>query len=532
MPQQGVWLDASQLKPLNDSAGTWMDAADLKPLRRPVSAEDFTEETKSPSVGTLLKKTASGVWQNLNPVAAAEGVYNAVRHPIDTATNLIGAQVDQAKKAYSDATQGRYLEAIGHGAAAAIPLIGPAAAAAGEKIGTGKPDDIAEGIGQGLGLVAPVVVPKALSAAKSAVPSGLRVSIADSLAAKAASNVADVMTPKVGANKTRFAGMAEKAAPAIAADPELTGVWSRQALHEGVQAKLAGAEQGLDAASDARLSARTFKTDQIIADLEKKKAALMAKSVEASQPAAETVSRTSPVLDASGRPIVSTSQRAVPIGQDVLPGPNAVRAAQLDQAITELKQLGPVARYDDLKTIRQAYDGPAKAIYSPSMTADFLAKRGESLGAADVTGTMREHLAKMDPETARANATYALYRGADDVLKAVAETEKTRPEVGRRIVGRLTATLVGEQAGGLPGAALGWLAGPVVDSIASADYTTKLKWAQAQSALAKAIRAGDDGAAISASTTLKRLVAGVAANKATIPSVSPVAPAPALAPSR
>lgn len=489
--------------------------------RRPVSAEDFTGQEPSPSAASLMGSGLRGVWNNLNPVAAVEGVYSAVRHPIDTVSNIVTAQLGQGHQAATDFGQGRYSEAIGHGLAAALPLLGPAAARAGEKIGTGRPQDIAEGIGESLGLVAPVAAPAAargLSRTVDAVaPNTLRASIADSLAAKAAANVADVMTPKVGANKTRFSGLADKVAPEIAADPELQGFWSRQGFHDAIGAKLAGAEEGLDAASDARLSARTFNTDPIIADLEKKKSALMAKSVDASQPEAKVTTRTSPIVDPQGRPITVTNTAAVPVGRDVIPAPNRARAAQIDQAIAELKQLGPVARYDDLRTIRQAYDGPAKAVYHPSMTQDFLTAQGGKMGAADVTGTLREHLAKMDPETAKANVPYSLYRGANDVLDAVAETEKTRPKVGRRIMARLTTTLAGEQLGGAPGAVMGWLVGPAVDSIAASDYTTKLKWAQAQATLARAIRAGDEGLAISASTKLKNLVVSAAVPSVTSP---------------
>ncbi len=502
----------------------------------PVSAEDFLPPDEQ---GSATGRFFSNLGAALNPVTAAEGVYAAVRHPIDTITNIVGQQVAQGKQAASDFGQGRYSEAVGHGLAAALPVLGPAAAAAGEQIGRG---DVAGGLGSATGLLAPVVAPVALRGAKAALPASLKASIADSLAAKAAANVADVMTPKVGANKTRFAGLAEKVAPGIAADPELAGMWSRQGLHEGVQAKLAGAEQGLDAASDARLKTATIPTAPILEDLLKKKAALAAKAVNASESTAKTVSTTSPILDASGQPIVTTKSVAMPAGEDVIPAPNLARAKQLDQAIAEIKQLGPDARYDDLRTIRQAYDGPAKAVYNPSMTQDFLTAQGGKLGAADVTGTLREHLARMDPETAKANATYSLYRGADDVLKAVAETEKTRPAVGRKIIGRMTGTLVGEQAGGLGGAALGWLLGPAIDSLASADYTTKLKWAQAQSALAKAISAGDEGGTVAAtfklknlldvpsSAKLKKIIAGAAVP--TSPTGAPPSTAPASAMSR
>src|SRR5207247_10371873 len=119
-----------------------------------------------------------------------------------------------------------------------------------------------------------------------------------------------------------------------------------------------------------------------------------------------------------------------PLGADVVPGPNAARVAVIDQAVDELRQLGPEARYEPIRRIRQAYDSQAKTVYSPSVTADYLKAHGGKLGAADGTGTLREGLARWDPKTAAANSQYSLYRTANDVLEATAEVERTRPKVG------------------------------------------------------------------------------------------------------
>jgi hypothetical protein len=204
--------------------------------------------------------------------------------------------------------------------------------------------------------------------------------------------------------------------------------------------------------------------------------------------------------------------------------------AQIDQAIAEIAQLGAYTRYDQLKLVRQAYDGPAKAIYSPSVTQDFQTVNGGKLGAADVTGALREHLAKLDPQTAEANAAYSFYRKAHDVLDATAEVERTRPTVGRRMIAKLTGTMLGEQAAGPAGAFLGYALGPVVETISGAGWTTKIKTAQLMSRLAAAIRKGDEGLVTSLSYDLKRLGAQASAIVgATSPSESQT---PATAPAR
>ncbi len=85
--------------------------------------------------------------------------------------HLIDPQVEQLGKARKAAqgtgefehmsVPGRISSAIGHGAAGVLPLVGPAAANAGEQIGSG---DVAGGLGTGAGLVTATTLPDILSA--------------------------------------------------------------------------------------------------------------------------------------------------------------------------------------------------------------------------------------------------------------------------------------------------------------------------------------------------------------------------------
>jgi hypothetical protein len=488
-------------------------------------------ENSSPAVeGGAVGRFLSNAVEMLNPVSMVKGVYGAVAHPLDTASNIIGAQTNEARTAYDAAQQGDYGRAIGHGLAAITPLVGPAAAQAGEQIASG---DIAGGLGKGVGLVAPFGAAPAARMARGAVPAAVAGRIAQGLEDSAAGRVVDVMAPKVGANKTRFGGMAEKVAPELLARGE-AGAWSREGLHDAARAGLARGEEALDAASDSRLAARSVETQPIINELMKKRAALTAEAVEGSQPERTAVSRTSPILDDSGKPITVTDMKSSPIGKDVVPGPNADRVGAIDKAIGELRALGPVTRYGPLRTIRMAWDGPAKIKYNPSMTADFLKNQGFANGAADVTGVIRENLAKLDPETAAANSEYSLYKTATDVMDATAEIERVRPRVGRQIMARLTGSVVGGQAAGATGAVGGFILGPVLDSVLSSGATTKLQTAQLMSKLAKAIRAGDQGYVNSLSVQLQSIAkrASVAnqVGRTTSPSESQTGGAPALLP--
>ena len=432
-----------------------------------------------------IGRFVGGAAEMLNPVAAVQGLYQAGQHPIDTLGALGGAQLDQLHQAAELARQGRGVEAVGRGMAGLLPVIGPAAAGAGERIAGG---DVAGGLGNAAGLLAPMGVRPAFNAARGVMPG--QEAAAAALERAAANRYSEVMAPKIGPNKTRYGNMADKVAPELAANPEMAS-WSRQGLQRQVEAGLEGAEQGLDAASDARISARTSETKPVLEALKTKRAEHTIPAVEASHSIAEVTS--------------AGTKQGVALGKDIVPAPLADRVAMIDQAIGELEQLGPVTRYEPLRKMRQAYDIPAKTKYAPSVTTDFLKKQGEASGAADVTGVLREHLATLEPETAEANATYHLMKTARDVLKATEEVERTRPRVGRQIIARMTGTMAGGQAAGLAGAVAGYTFGPAVEAALTAGFTTKLQTAQLLTRLAGAIRSGETGAAQSVLARLKKL---------------------------
>lgn len=447
-------------------------------------AEDYVPAAGP--TGTAGQRFMNSLGQNFSPTGIIRGVGQMAKialmgDPV-AANEFAQPYIEQGKQSIEAFKQGRTSEGFGH-AAAMTPFIGPPAAAAAEQIAGG---DWAGGAGNATGQVLMALAPgAAVRGAKAIRPT------AAGLEAGAASRTADVMSPKVGPNKTRFGNQAEKVAPQIAKDMAADGApWSREGLHDQVSGRLAQAEQGLDAATDQRLAARTFETKPLIDGLLKKRAELTAESVDGQRVTRTQVERTSPIVDERGQPIAVTEQRSMPIGRDVVPGPNAARVAVIDKAIAELQQLGPVTRYEPIRRIRQAYDGPAKTVYSPSMTADYLKQQGGKLGAADVTGTLRESLAQWDPETAAANADYSMYRTASDVLEATREVERTRPRVGRLIAARIFASVAGGTTAGPAGAAAGYIGAPLLDAGASMGMTTKLKVAAVQMRLAQAIRRG------------------------------------------
>jgi hypothetical protein len=179
-----------------------------------------------------------------------------------------------------------------------------------------------------------------------------------------------------------------------------------------------------------------------------------------------------------------------PLGAAVEPGPNAPQIATLRRIRDEVAQLGPVAPYESVRRIRQAWDQVAKVKYSPAMSPDFLAKQGEAFAASRGTATLRDALAQADPGTAAANADYALFKSAHDVLKATEETERARPRVLRGIVARTGGAMVGAESGGVVGAGLGVMLGAMVERAAELAPTSKIVVARQLAKAADLFRGG------------------------------------------
>lgn len=121
-------------------------------------------EAPRPGVGGLALSAAGGALSAVNPINVVSGLYSAVRHPLQTGRALVNAQVDQGRQAIDLFRRGgvtNAVEGVGRSMAAALPLVGPAAARVGEDIGSGDPSRMAHGIGEGVGMVAAPAVARA-----------------------------------------------------------------------------------------------------------------------------------------------------------------------------------------------------------------------------------------------------------------------------------------------------------------------------------------------------------------------------------
>lgn len=433
---------------------------------------------------------ALGVLSQFNPVEIGKGIYGMITHPIDTAIGLGTAQVEQFKKGKAEYDQGHYPEAIGHALAGALPIVGPAAADIGEALGTGQ--DTAKNLGKAVGLtalVSPSAITKPIGVVANKVGGGVlrATGAAEPMAAAAErgaqARVTDVIGPK-GSSATvkRMGNTAASHAQDILDEPGMSAI-SRRGLHEQVKTKLADASDQIDEALEASNRGKAYPTQPLRQALLDKRRQFVAEAIPGSQVTPNHV----------GSGLIKRPE-AVPLGEDVVTKPD--RVAVIDEALAKLDKLGPMARYDALKKLRQEYDSIAAASdkYNPAVTPDYGKVKPVAEGAADVAGAFREFLATQEPGTAKANATYHVWKSLDTVLNAAEEADRVRPKVGRQIVARGTGAVVGESAFGLKGAIAGYFGGPVLDNLLSSGVTTKILTAKSLDRLAKALRGDDVGA--------------------------------------
>src|SRR3990167_1616030 len=145
------------------------------------------EYSSTPLRGSAARRFLGGVWRNISPANLLPLV---TQSPLTTAREIGRASMGQLLQALGSET---VPEGWGH-ALAAVPLIGPPAAAAGERVGAG---DIAGGLGEAVGLLAPFGVRPGLTAARALPRPNIQTlfpTLAERLERSAVTRLTDVMT--------------------------------------------------------------------------------------------------------------------------------------------------------------------------------------------------------------------------------------------------------------------------------------------------------------------------------------------------
>lgn len=395
-----------------------------------------------------LGRALSGFWEQVNPVTTVQGIAQAVSSPIDTAKGVGQAQGQLYHDAAKAFQEGDYIKGARKGIHYLLPLIGPALDAQSEKAMQG---DLAGAVGGTAGITANLAAPE-LAAGAVKVARTIPQAVPSVLRAGAERRIVDVIKPVVGQNKVRFGNKAADVAGQVAKEPGLMA-WSREGLQTKLTERMEGVRQQFDTLDASRNPNQVIYSSTIERGLQQKLDRLKVNGV--------------------------------------VPKPQQGRADVLIQAIKEVRQMPPTMSYQQLREFRKSYDGPASARYNQAITPDYLKVMAESHGAADVTGAVRDQMAKLDPRMSGPNAEFAWMRSADDVMRAAEETDRVRPKVGRRLFARWGTTAVGGAAGGTIGAVMGYVIGPLIDDIAAMSPTTKIATARIMTRLADALDAGN-----------------------------------------
>lgn len=419
--------------------------------------------------GSAVGRFASGLGEMLNPLTMAEGLYNTVRHPIDTGKAIIGQQGEQFKKAKAAEAEGRTSEMVGHSIAAAIPILGPMAAAAGEQIGSG---DIAGGMGKATGILAPVVAGGALARRGRKDPALLQ--------AEAEQIVADrVLAP----GNPKYKPGAREVAPELLK----RGVrGDRMSIQQFAEDLISDAGQRMDDVMSQYPQTATLQTHPVVNMLDK-----TLKSMEFDQPTPPANPMQGVVTNAQGQPSRLPSKSAPPQVNPVLTG--------VYGAVKELRdfvaQRGPTMTFDDMRRLRQQLDGigqtaKARAKVSGDMALDAVERATSETGTA-----LRSQIAKERPGLVAPNADMHLGLTLRDILDPLRGRPKTQVAQTGVTGGLSTAgAIIGSGLSRIPGMqALGaFIASDLLPRIKNAQLSPEhqLKLAQDKYRLAEALRNG------------------------------------------
>lgn len=421
---------------------------------KPASAEDFMDPAVAPE-GGAVGRFASGVGRILNPITIAKGLGHAVVHPIDTAAGLVGSQLDQFRQAAQAQTP---VEAIGHAAAGALPLVGPVAAAAGERIAAG---DVAGGLGEAAGLVAPFA---ASGAVRAGVARRARRGDPAILERQAANQVSQrVLAP----GNVAFKGRAES----VATEVLRRGMrGSREELAQAADEGMAQAGADIDAAVTAGGGrASGVVVDPIIAQLRHKIAD----------------------LSVNGQPIAGAEGRVAGLRQRIDFLERTSRRARPANAPPSSPRFE--MSFDDLRRIRdEQYRLADEAKAYRRMGNPALSDEG--FAAAETGGAIRQEFARLSPDLAKANADYTFFKTLGDVLDpAQGRPKATAPSQGITGGAATTGAVVGNLVSPKVAFVLG-VVRPWIQKMRS-EPAWQLADAHSKMRLAEAIRNGDVPAA-------------------------------------
>lgn len=462
------------LRPLRLHASVLKPLLALKRQETEVIGPDRAEESPAPPGG--IRRFAAEAWEGLNPVSIVSGIATAAGSPIQTARADHEARMRQFDEAGRAWAEGRLAEAVGHGVAGMVPLVGPAAAEGGERIAAG---DVAGGLGLGVGMItSPIGAATWLGRAGTAARQAARAGRAGRLMREAEQIVSErVLAP---ANPA-YRRAAQEAAPAL--------------LKRGVRGD--------------RIALQTW-ADELVASGEQQISRILAESPSAT-------GATKPIVQALTDAMHRLSF-AGPLGTPAPVAVNPMRRAywqQLSTLTQFVQERGPRMKLVDLWRLRQQLDEVAEQAGKYAQASGDMSVGAVGDAAYEAANAIRRQLVAERPALAAANADMHLGLAVRDILNPA----KGRPKTAAVTTGatgglHTTAAIIGHGMAREPGlrALTAFLASDLIPRIKNAQVSpaNQLRIAQRKYALAQALQRGDLRAAQRAVVGLSAIVPGAA----------------------
>jgi len=407
--------------------------------------------------GSAPGRFVSNAWEMVNPVNLVKGAYEAVTSPIDTGKAILASQGEQFDKAVDAYRKGRYSEMVGHGAASMLPIVGPAAAQAGEQIGSG---DVAGGLGKATGILAPFAV-KGVVDARMASRKVNAPRQADYLEREAAEQVSKrVLSPA----NPRYRG------PAADVAPEL--------LKRGVQGD--------------RIQIQQWADDLIGESSTKIDTTWDALPANHRQPTGPILARLDSKLRAMEFKGKGNKTEINPVLSDL--------HGELSKLRSFVQRRGKSLSKDDVRALRQQFDDVAAQAGAFAKTSGDAKLSAAAEAALDTANAFRQEIAVSIPELVPAHADMHLGLTVKDILDPTKGRPST-PSVTTGATGGLhtTAAIIGAGATKIPGlqAIASYVASDLIPRIKNAQVSpqNQLRLAQDKYKLAQALKKGDQGRA-------------------------------------
>lgn len=491
MPDQ--WMSTDDHAPAMTLKITGAGSDEKPPVKSPSGDWQTTDGSATKEEPPEKESFIGGAWKNMNPLPILKSIYESATKPpsgvadavlgpvgstiVDLAKKHIPAILEKQKEQYDKAKEawdkGDHVEAAGHILAAALPVMGPAAAEAGETIGGAPPvfdkygkeitpakePNLAGGIGEATGLLAPFALKPAIGAARTVAQSS---GVPELLTESANKTMGQVLNATTKGNKIRSAEVA----------PELVDRGVTAFSLKGLKNKAVGQINQLgQAIGDA--------WDNL--------------------PAGTKVEAT-PVFDQIQKSIDDTHTILDSSGKSIPKGPEAARAIKnstaLQETLLDVAEQNPTTGQleipvEKLRALRQYFDTVSKQ----AGRFDGAALKDQSTAAAHgmAADAIREELGKTFPDIAKLNKEYSFWKNVDQVVgDTLLRKQGQSTPLTKQLLGTAGAA-AGYGSGGLKGAVIGKNAMEMLQEAASSPawrtYSAVFK-----DRLAKAISSGNKGA--------------------------------------